>query len=126
MGEIIPGEVCEKRGVKEVFLKIKSSTMQPLIKNNLSQIQELMRLYGVEKAFLFGSAVSGKMNADSDVDFLISFSSNMDFETYGNNYFKLLYALQDLLQVEVELVAEETLNNPYLIKSIDSNKLLVL
>jgi len=126
MGQTISGKVCEKRCVKEVFLKIKSSTMQPLIKNNLSQIQELMRLYGVEKAFLFGSAASGKMNADSDVDFLISFSSNMDFETYGNNYFKLLYALQDLLQVEVELVAEETLNNPYLIKSIDSNKLLVL
>ena len=100
--------------------------MQPFIKNNLSQIQQLMRLYGVEQAYLFGSAASGNMNADSDVDFLIRFSPNLDFQTYGNNYFKLLYALQDLLKLEVELVAEETLNNPYLIESINLNKLLVL
>ncbi|MVN21165.1 nucleotidyltransferase family protein [Mucilaginibacter arboris] len=100
--------------------------MQPLIKNNLPEIQKLMRTYGVEQAYLFGSAASGKMKADSDVDFLIRFSPNMDFQTYGNNYFKLLYALQDLLKLQVELVAEETLNNPYLIESIDSNKLLVL
>ena len=100
--------------------------MQPLIKNNLPEIQQLMRLYGVEQAYLFGSAASGKMNAGSDVDFLIRFSSDLDFQTYGNNYFKLLYALQDLLKLEVELVAEETLNNPYLIESINSNKLLVI
>ncbi len=100
--------------------------MQPLIENNLLQIQKLMRLYNVEQAYLFGSAASGKMNADSDVDFLIRFSTDMDFETYGNNYFKLLYALQDLLKTEVELVAEETLDNPYLIESINLNKLIVL
>lgn len=100
--------------------------MQPFIKNNLSQIQQLMKLHGVEQAYLFGSAATGKMNADSDVDFLIRFSPNLDFQTYGNNYFNLLYALQDLLKLEVELVAEETLNNPYLIESINSNKLLVI
>ncbi len=67
--------------------------MQPLIENNLLRIQELMRLYSVERAYLFGSAAIGNMQPDSDVDFLIRFSPDMDFETYGNNYFKLLYAL---------------------------------
>jgi len=100
--------------------------MQPLIKNHLLQIQQLMRFYKVEQAYLFGSAASGEMQADSDVDFLIRFSPNLDFETYGNNYFKLLYALQDLLKAEVELVAEETLNNPYLLESINKSKLPVL
>ena len=100
--------------------------MQPFIKRNLPEIQQLMRLYNVEEAYLFGSAATGNMNADSDVDFLIRFSPDLDFQTYGNNYFKLLYALQDLLKLEVELVAEETLNNPYLIESINNNKLLVI
>ena len=100
--------------------------MEPLIQKHLLQIQSLMRFYGVEQAYLFGSAATGKMTADSDVDFLIRFSPDLDFQTYGNNYFKLLYALQDLLKLEVELVAEETLNNPYLIESINSNKLLVI
>lgn len=100
--------------------------MQALIEEHFSQIQDLMRFYGVEQAYIFGSAASGKMNADSDVDFIIRFSPNLDFQTYGDNYFKLLYALQNLLKTEVELVAEETLNNPYLIESIDLDKQLIL
>lgn len=85
-----------------------------------------MRSYGVEQAYVFGSAASCTMSADSDVDFLIRFRANMEFETYGNNYFNLMYALQDLLKKNVELVAEETLSNPYLIESINGNKLPVL
>ncbi len=102
--------------------------MQPIItiEDSLPQIKHLMRSYGVEKAYLFGSAVSGTMSADSDVDFLIRFPANMDFQTYGNNYFNLLYALQDLLKREVELVAEETISNPYLMESINRNKLALL
>lgn len=100
--------------------------MEALIKNSLLQIQQLMRSYGVEQAYVFGSAASGTMDDKSDVDFLIRFPADMDFETYGNNYFNLLYALQDLLNREVELVAEETLSNPFLIESIKRNKLPVL
>lgn len=100
--------------------------MHALVKDHLLQIQQLMRLYDVEQAYLFGSAASNNMKPNSDVDFLIRFSSNLDFETYGNNYFKLLYALQELLETEVELVAEETLVNPYLLESINNNKLQIL
>ena len=100
--------------------------MEALIKDSLPQIKHLMRSYGVERAYLFGSAARGTMNADSDVDFLIKFPVDMDFETYGDNYFNLLYALQNLLEREVELVAEETITNPYLIESINRNKLALL
>ncbi|SEM22232.1 hypothetical protein SAMN05216436_102277 [bacterium A37T11] len=44
----------------------------------------------------------------------------------GDNYFKLLYALQDLLQKNVDLVAEETVTNPFLLESINRQKILVL
>ncbi len=100
--------------------------MQPIIEKHLPEIQKLMRFYGVEQAHVFGSAATGKMHSGSDVDFLIRFLPSLDLETYGNYYFKLLYALQELLQKEVELVAEETLTNPYLIESINSNKLLII
>lgn len=100
--------------------------MQALIKDNFPKIQELMRFYRVENAYLFGSAASGNMGPDSDVDFLIRFSPDIDFETYGNNYFNLLYALQDLLNREVELIAEETISNPYFKESINRTKLAVI
>jgi predicted nucleotidyltransferase len=100
--------------------------MQNIVQNNLQQIKALMLNYGVEKAYAFGSAVTGKMHADSDVDFVIRFSADMDYETYSNNYFDLLYALQNLLKKDVELVAEETLSNPYLIESINRETLNVV
>ncbi|WP_366788854.1 HepT-like ribonuclease domain-containing protein, partial [uncultured Flavobacterium sp.] len=45
----------------------------------------------------------------------------MDYETYSDNYFSLLHELQELLKKEVDLVAEKTLKNPYLIESIEQN-----
>ena len=83
-------------------------------------------MYGVQSAYAFGSAATGKMHADSDVDFVISFPTDMDYTTYGNNYFDLLYALQDLLKTDVDLLAEETITNPYLLQSINSTKFRVL
>jgi len=77
-----------------------------------------MRSYGVVKAYVFGSAARGTMEDGSDVDFLIRFPSDMDFETYGNNYFDLMYALQDLPERDVQLVAEETISNPFLLEAL--------
>lgn len=100
--------------------------MENIIEQNILQIQKLMQHYGVLKAYAFGSAVKNTMNAESDVDFIISFPADMHYETYANNYFSLADDLEDLLKKRVELVAEETLSNPYLIKSIDSHKIQVL
>ena len=85
-----------------------------------------MRQYGVQKAYAFGSAVKDTMKPGSDVDFIISFPPDMDYETYGNNYFNLLFALQDLLHTQVDLVTEKTLKNPYLLQSINRNKVELL
>ena len=100
--------------------------MHNLIKNNLAQIKQIMKAHGVVSAFAFGSVLSDSMRPDSDIDFVIKFDEGMGYEDYGNNYFKLMYALQDLFKREVDLVAEETLKNPYLIQSINNNKLRVL
>ncbi|MDE3142952.1 MAG: nucleotidyltransferase domain-containing protein [Bacteroidota bacterium] len=85
-----------------------------------------MKQYGVERAYAFGSAVKGSMNEKSDVDFIIKFPDDMHYETYANNYFALMHDLQDLLKREVDLTAEETLKNPYLIQSINSHKMQVV
>ena len=100
--------------------------MDALLQQHLLQIQQLMSQYGVQKAYAFGSAVKGTMTANSDIDFIIRFPDNMDYETYYNNYVGLMHSLEGLLKRDIELVAEETLQNPYLIKSIDSHKMQVL
>lgn len=78
-----------------------------------------MTRYGVIRAYLFGSAANGTMTDESDIDFMVSFKPELSYTDYGNNYFQLIYALQNLLKKDVDLVAEETITNPYLLESIN-------
>ena len=100
--------------------------MNNIVSSNLSQIQTLMRKYGVISAYLFGSAAKNSMSDDSDVDLIVSFDPKLNYTEYGNNYFQLIYDLQDLLNRNVDLVAEETITNPYLLQSINNSKIVVL
>lgn len=100
--------------------------MNDLLQAHLPQVRKLMRHYGVNRAFVFGSAVKGTMGEDSDVDFIISFPESMDYETYANNYFALAHELENLLKKNVDLVTEKTLRNPFLLESINSHKVQLL
>ncbi len=100
--------------------------MQNIIQQYLPEIKQLMQHYGVERAYAFGSAVKNTMHETSDVDFIIHFPSDMDYETYANNYFALAHALENLLKKQVDLVTEKTLKNPYLLQTINSHKVQLL
>jgi predicted nucleotidyltransferase len=100
--------------------------MNALIKSNLPQIKNLMQSFGVISAHLFGSAAIDNMTDDSDIDFIVRFNPELNYTEYGNNYFLLIYALQKLLNKDVDLVAEETITNPYLLQTINSQKIAVL
>ena len=100
--------------------------MANIVEQYRVQIQTLMRKYGVEKAYAFGSAIKGTQNNDSDVDFIISFPVDMDYVSYADNYFALADSLEELLHKKVDLVTERTLQNPYLILSINSHKVQLL
>jgi hypothetical protein len=100
--------------------------MEKIVEQNLPEIKSLFIKHGAVKAYLFGSAATGKTNGESDIDFLFSFSSDMDYETYADNYFSLANSLEKLLKKSVDLVAEKTLNNPYLIESINESKIQLL
>ena len=97
--------------------------MEKMVEQYLPQIKNLMRQYGVEKAYLFGSAASGTMTETSDVDFIIKFPDDMPYTAYADNYFALADALEFLLKKNVELVTEKTLKNPYLLQTINQHKL---
>lgn len=100
--------------------------MEKMIEQQLPQIKQLMRQYGVEAAYLFGSAAKGAMNEESDVDFIIRFPADMHYTVYADNYFALADALEMLLKKRVELVTEKTLKNPYLLQNINRYKLQLL
>jgi predicted nucleotidyltransferase len=100
--------------------------MEKTVEQNLPQIKKLLLQYGVERAYLFGSAAKDTMSDKSDVDFIIKFPDDMHYTTYADNYFALADALEALLKKSVDLVTEKTLKNPYLLQNINRHKLQLI
>jgi uncharacterized protein len=100
--------------------------MEKSIQEKLPLIVASFKKNGATSAYIFGSAATGKMNSDSDVDFVFSFPMDLHYEIYSDNYFKLLRELEVILNKNVDLIAEKTLQNPYLIEKINSQKIQIL
>lgn len=96
-----------------------------IITNNLPEVKRLLNQFKVKRAYAFGSVCSDKFNQESDIDFLIAFQDGMDPLERGENWWTLLYALRDLFKRDVDLIAEDTLRNPYFIKSVNASKELI-
>ncbi len=99
--------------------------MISLVEQKLIPLRDLCKTYYVENLFLFGSAVKDKFNKDSDLDFLVNFSSELELLNYADNYFDFLTELQQLFGREVDLVTENSLKNPILIQEINKTKVPV-
>lgn len=101
--------------------------MIALIKENLLKIQDACKKHHVRSLYLIGSATqSENFNDNSDIDFLYRFrKEDIPEMEYADNYFDLLFTLQDLFGRKVDLVAEEKMRNPYFIDSINRNKQLL-
>jgi len=99
--------------------------MQPIIKtkqdifNLLQQNQFHLRALGVKKIGLFGSFIHGVQRKDSDIDLLVEFEPNQ--KTF-DNFMKLSFFLEDLLQHRVEIVTLESLSpyiGPHILKEVE-------
>ena len=78
----------------------------------------------VDKLYLFGSAASENLTLESDIDLVVRFR-NFDLTHYFKNYLEFKVRLQALFNRKVDLIEEQSLTNPYLIRSIDQNKKLI-
>lgn len=72
--------------------------------------QARIRALGVKRLGLFGSFLRDQQTADSDIDFLVEFEPGQ--KTF-DNFIKLTFLLEALLQRRVELVTREALS-PYI------------
>lgn len=91
---------------------------------NIENLNKLCINYNVEKMYLFGSVLNSNFNKDSDIDLLVKFKE-IELAEYFDNYINFKEKLVELFGREVDLLEEQTLRNPILIKSINSSKELV-
>jgi uncharacterized protein len=94
------------------------------IEFNIENLNKLCINYNVEKMYLFGSVLNSNFNKESDVDLLVKFKE-IELAEYFDNYINFKEKLVELFGREVDLLEEQTLRNPILIKSINNSKELV-
>lgn len=94
------------------------------IELNIRKIVALCKKYKVKKLFVFGSVLTERFNAQSDIDFVVDFDKEK-VDDYFNNYFDFKYSLEDLFHRKVDLLEEQAIKNPYLRKNIDDTKTLI-
>lgn len=96
------------------------------IKKAPAQFKELCKKHNVELLYAFGSSVdSQRFNPEkSDIDLLVEMSAT-DPLIRGEYLLSLWDALEDYFHRKVDLLTTESLRNPFLIKSIESSKVLV-
>ena len=96
--------------------------MIKLIEDKLNDIIALCKVHRVKSIALFGSSAKGLMHENSDIDFLVQFSDEIDVLDYADNYFSFLEKLETLLGKKVDLVSKKSLKNPILIEEIERSK----
>ena len=97
-----------------------------LIELNLQHIFELCKKYKVKSLSVFGSILTNRFNADSDVDLLVNFKDDeIDLLDFADNFFDLQYSLEKVFNRKVDLVCEDSLQNPIFIAEVNRTKQLI-
>lgn len=97
--------------------------MHPIIAEKQNVVAELCRRFGVARLEVFGSVAGGQFeNSSSDLDFLVEFSKSPQ-TSRADQYFGLLFALEDLFGRPIDLVCSRAMRNPYFIKAVNRTRM---
>jgi len=89
--------------------------MIQILEEQLERVQAACRRHGVLRLEVFGSAADQKRfdPRQSDIDFIVTFSSGVDLGPWMKTYFDLREELQSVLARPVELVMESAMRDPF-------------
>jgi predicted nucleotidyltransferase len=90
----------------------------------IGEIRILCRENKVKNLYVFGSVLKGTFTDKSDIDLIVDIDSTDPLE-YADNYFNLKFALEELLNRQIDLLENKAIRNPYLRKNIDNSKTLL-
>jgi len=82
-----------------------------------AKVIPILKNYGVNRAYLFGSFARGEQNQNSDIDFLVEYTSDAERTLF--KAVELKYELEDTLQIKVDVLTEAAISpyiRPYVLK----------
>lgn len=95
------------------------------IQSLMPQVIALFKKHRIKNAYLFGSALNENFNESSDVDILVNMEEGLDPIEAGGHLWDLEDDLQLVFNRPIDLLTERSLKNPYFIKQISSNRILI-
>ena len=95
-----------------------------LIDENISAIIDLCNKHKVKQLYLFGSALTERFNALSDIDMLVQFEK-VDLPKYFDNLLDFKEGLEKIFSRSVDIVENQAIRNPIFRKIIDRDKKLI-
>ena len=99
--------------------------MQDFILAKRDEIAALCRRHHVRRLSVFGSATRDDFDpATSDVDLLVEFDTD-SIDRYARNFFSLEESMVNLFDRKVDLITERVIKNPYRLRSIEADKVLL-
>lgn len=95
-----------------------------ILTNHIADISKICAIYGVKHLYVFGSSLTEKFNAASDIDFLVDFLP-ITTSDYADNYYGLKFSLENILNRKLDLLEEAAIRNPYFLEAIQNKKQLL-
>ena len=91
------------------------------IKPHKEKITKICIQLHLKRLDLFGSATTEKFGPDSDLDVIVEFTKDDNYNRF-DNYFALKEQLQNIFHRPIDIIIEKAIKNPYLKASIDQTR----
>ena len=90
----------------------------------IKEIKILCQKNKVKTLHVFGSVLTNRFSDKSDIDLIVDIDT-LDPLDYADNYFNLKFALEELLNRQIDLLEQKAIKNPYLRENIENSKNLL-
>ena len=95
-----------------------------LINKYRKELEKACSTFKVEELYAFGSILTDKFKADSDIDFIVSILSSDTIE-YAENYFELKFELERIFKRKIDLLEQKAIRNKTFENLVNQQKMLV-
>ncbi len=95
-----------------------------ILDKHITDINKLCTRYKVKNLYAFGSVLTEKFDAKSDLDLIVDFDA-IEVLEYADNYYDFKFSLQDILNRPIDLLEERAIKNPYFKQAINKQRQLI-
>ncbi len=95
-----------------------------LLDKHIVDINKLCSDLNVKRLYAFGSILTNKFGAESDIDLVVDFNP-IDISIYAENYYNLKFSLQSILNRPIDLLEDNAIKNPYFRQNLNETRKLI-